>query len=368
MVYHGPARAMGRRRAALLLALSRVPLVLLLGIVGCAPKVAPAFAQAMADGRAAARRGDEGAAIAAYERAAQAAPSPHDAALAQREHAQILARRGDVAGARRRLQALASQGAPEQRAAALRDLAAVELAAGEREAGLAALDTLVRRYPDSPPARRALLRSLEERSPENAALYLEGVAPALATTSLGATAYYQRARLAEARGELALARDGYLYVADRWPYPAGTLFEDALTRASVLEERLGRPARAIAHLERLLAVREEASLLGSYERSRYAPARFRTGVLYRDALGDKARAAQCFRLVYTTFPDSTLRDDALWAEALLSFDAGRSRDGCVLAARLLRDHPRSKYAACARWRCAELGPAGDARCPEGAPR
>jgi hypothetical protein len=135
--------------------------------------------------------------------------------------------------------------------------------------------------------------------------------------------------------------------AARHPYPKGALFDDALWHASQLEETLGRPEQAVLHLRNMLAVREVSTMTGSYERPRFSPAQFRIAVLYRDALHDRAAARREFHRLYTEYPTSTLRDDALWEEAKLARDDGSMADACAIAAVLTRDFPSSRYAPCA---------------------
>ena len=83
------------------------------------------------------------------------------------------------------------------------------------------------------------------------------------------------------------------------PYPFGSLFDDALWHASLIEEKLGRSEAAIEQLRELLATRESSHMTGSYERPRYSPAQMRIAELYRDALHDRrsgaARAPQALR-------------------------------------------------------------------------
>ena len=63
--------------------------------------------------------------------------------------------------------------------------------------------------------------------------------------------------------EIESAGDAYLETARRHPYPEGALWDDALFRAALCEEKVGRPRQAIAVLESMLTEREEAHLSGS---------------------------------------------------------------------------------------------------------
>jgi TolA-binding protein len=173
---------------------------------------------------------------------------------------------------------------------------------------------------------------------------------------------YEKGRALERMGKLALARDAFLETARAHPYPFGTLTDDALFRASLVEEQLGNPEAAIAHLRALLAGRESSHMMGSYDRPRYSQAQLRIGELYRDKLHDHASARRELHKVYADHPTSILRDDALWAEARLAKEDGDEREACALVERLGREFPDSRYARCVRLVC------DDAKLPQGTKR
>ncbi len=83
---------------------------------------------------------------------------------------------------------------------------------------------------------------------------------------------YERAKRLQATGRTQAARDAYLEVATKWPYPFGGFWDDALFRAATMDEKLGRTNDALAELELLLSRREVAGFMGSYERPRYLSA------------------------------------------------------------------------------------------------
>jgi TolA-binding protein len=102
--------------------------------------------------------------------------------------------------------------------------------------------------------------------------------------------------------------------------------------------------------------------LGSYERARYAEARFRLAELYRDALGDPARARREFRRVFDDHPTSLLGDDALFQEALMARSAGDVSGTCAPLRILKAKLPASRFAACASELCPRLGNEATRRC------
>jgi hypothetical protein len=239
------------------------------------------------------------------------------------------------------------------------DLADLEIEAGNDDRGHELLYDAMLKHPNDGLARRALERYLVwfEQNGGEVVGWLRTLAPRLASTELDETARYLLATRIEAASDWQQARDAYLACAERHPYPEGALFDDALWRASLLDERLGRAQDAILDLRRMLAVREESTFAGSYERPRFSPAQFRIAVLYRDLLADHPSARREFHRLYAAHKSSILRDDALWEEAKLARDDGDSDAACALAAKLAAEFRDSRYAPCAGALCPSLAPA-----------
>jgi TolA-binding protein len=91
--------------------------------------------------------------------------------------------------------------------------------------------------------------------------------------------------------------------------------------------------------------------MGSYERPRFSEAQLKIAKIYRDGLKDRAAARRELRKVYTDHPTSTLRDDALWAEAVMLHQDKSQADACDVVKRLVSELPESRYARCARAVC-----------------
>jgi tetratricopeptide (TPR) repeat protein len=251
-----------------------------------------------------------------------------------------------------------------------RERASFDRARLEQQRGGPSADTLLlsalRAHPNSGLAPRALaehLASVERRfGLEGALARTERLLPEFAASELDERVRYARARLLERAGDFARARAVYLDCAERHPYPGGALWDDALFAAARCEERLGQTRSAAATLTRLLAEREAARGLGSYERARYAQARFRLAELCRDALGDPARARREFRRVFDDHPTSLLGDDALFQEALVARRAGDVTGTCAPLQILRTKLPDSRFAACASELCPRVGNEGTRRC------
>lgn len=179
----------------------------------------------------------------------------------------------------------------------------------------------------------------------------------LEATELSEDAIYLRAtmlRKAERRRE---AREEFVRCALKHGYPKGSLFDDAYWHAAELDLELGEPAKAVEDLERLLAPREVSSLgQGSYERPRYSMAQLKIGEIYRDQLRDPAKARAAFRKLADRHKTSLLRDDALFAEALVARGQGDEEGACEPMRTLVRELPESVFSGCAREVCAGLEP------------
>jgi outer membrane protein assembly factor BamD (BamD/ComL family) len=244
-------------------------------------------------------------------------------------------------------------------------LADLRLKSGDTAGGLSDLEAAIRKYPRSAIASLALRRyfsALAEQGGDQAVLaYIERILPELERSDLAEQLYYERARRLDARGSTAEALKAYVALADRFPYPYGAYWDDALLRGADCELRLHDPEGAIALLERMLRARETSHLSGSYERPHFADAAYRLAELYRDARRDPAAARRAFRGVFVGYPTSTLGDDALWQEALLARHVAEPL-ACEPLALLVKQLPDSRYAPCAHQVCTKLAPLARREC------
>lgn len=339
-------------------------LVALLGLA-CAPSIPPRFQEerAAAERAYAAGRYDEAAHH--WQRAEKAAERKRDRNEARYRRAASLKRAGRHAEAQRALTTIDEKSARAARAAY--DHAIIEIERGNTDKGYAELVTTMQRYPASGIAPAALAR-LTQREEDKGGLgraiaYVEKLETQYRDTELSERIGYLHADLLERANRNAEARDQYLEVAKRFPYPFGALWDDALWKASLLEEKLGNVPGAIQHLERMLKEMEPSSLgQGSYQRPRYPAARFRIAELYRDKVRDRARAVREFRRVWDDHPTSILRDDAAWQEARLERDLGQNDKACSTLRRLIESAPDSRYSACASALCPSVSPPPKSKC------
>jgi TolA-binding protein len=333
-------------------------------LVSCAKNPGGAYLSAKAAGDRAYSAGRFADAATGYSYAADRAIRPRDreealylqAAAYRRER-----RWNDANEAYRRLLAAFPRG--ERSARAALDLAEIQIDAGRPERARDLLRDVIMTYPDSGSARHALVLYLAPLDTAQATEWLRTTLPKLETSELDETLRYAYAKRLEAAGSLREARDALIDLSRRHPYPQGSLFDDALWNASLLDERLGRPREAVLDLQQMLSVREVSTLTGSYERARFSPAAHRIAVLYRDALSDHAAARRAFHDVYEHYTTSLLRDDALWEEAKLADSDGDHRAACSLLAKLAAEFPASRFTPCAPKLCTSLpAPQGSASC------
>jgi TolA-binding protein len=341
--------------------------VLLVASSACAPNRGAAYEKALAEGRRAHHAGRFDVAADRFDEAARTAKVPRDAVYARYEAALARARAGDVARAAAELRAIANAKPPNAYAAQAAFKAADLAGKSDPSAGDAELEAVALRFPESGVARVALERLIRHDDETGAArtlAHLDALAPKVAKTSLEEVVAYERAKRLAELGRLEEARDALVSVADRWPYPTGAYFDDALYRASEIEEKLGRPREAIALLERLLSFRESSVTVGSYERPRYVPALLRIAKLYEENLHDRARTRETLHRLYTDFKTSTMRDDALWREAELWQKDGDHDTACARLATLVSDFTDSRYVPCASERCPSIKRPAKSKAPK----
>jgi tetratricopeptide (TPR) repeat protein len=323
-------------------------------LLGCAPSIGSAYDKAYAAAERAESAGRLAEALAAYDKAATAAVRRGDGDQARWAATDVLERQGRVPEAVERLDAMARDPASDRQGAAAYRAAALRIDHGDPDRGWRDLEQVPRRFPTrgvGHAAVRRLVAHADEQGPKAGLDELSSLQRDLGKTELVELVSWLSAEHLKTLGDDQAARDAYVRIADRWPYPYGAFFDGALWEASLLDEKLGRVQGAIDELERMVAARETTTLMGSYERKHYVPAMLRIGELYRDKLGDHARARDAFHRLYADFAHSTMRDDALWLEASLWRTDGDARAACDRLATLVHEFPDSRYVPCATAQC-----------------
>jgi TolA-binding protein len=342
----------------------RAALLLSAALVACAPNLPAAYVQARDTAESDYSSGHFTEAAKAWLDAAQSASTPRDRSDARYRAATSYQRAGELDQARA-LYTLLAAGKSDRAARADFTLADLRVQGGDEAGGYADLETAIRKYPSSGVANLALTRYfafLAGKGGDQAVLEYVTHPPAdLAHSELAEQLLYERARRLDALGATKEARDAYVELADRFPYPHGAYWDDALFRGADCELRLHRAQGALDLLERMLAAREASHLSGSYERPRFADAAFRVAELYRDELKDPEAARRAFHSVFVNYPTSTLRDDALWQEALLARGSSETA-ACAPLSLLVTQLPDSRFAPCAHEICGALRPMAERQC------
>ena len=335
-------------------AVRRGLLLAVLAVAACAPDHGEGYPARFAEAERAETAGRYEEASERYAQAAKEAVRERDKGHALYLSALMLLHAGKLEEGIAKLEKIRDADPPTPHAAdAAHRIALTRIVHGKDEArGYAELEKLVTRFPNSGAAHPALRQVLarKDEGPGGAAeslAYLRLLEPILAKTEVGELVHFEIAERLAATGETARAREAFIETAERWPYPRGSLWDDALLRASELDEKLGRPELAVQDLDRMLEQRETTYLVGSYQRPMMSRALFRKGVLYAEKLQDHARARATFHRLYTDFTTSRLRDDALWFEATLARADGDPATACARLSTLTREFPDSRYVPCA---------------------
>lgn len=299
-------------------------------------------------------RGEYARAASLWGEAAKKAPSAREREEARYRQAASCERAGDEAAADAIYEELERVPGERQERAAYARAALAERRLSKSDS-LAALRATIVRYPNAGLARgaagRFLAREAELGGPERALSATEKLLAEVRGSELEEFLRYVRARRLEDRARDETARDAFLDVARRFPYPRGGYWDDSLLAAARIDRQLGNARQALATLERLLDSRETSRFNGSYERAGYAQARFLIAAIWRDDLHDPKRARAEFRRAWADHPTSRDRDDALFEEALVALQSGDAAGACDPARLLVQSEPESRYAACAAELC-----------------
>jgi tetratricopeptide (TPR) repeat protein len=325
--------------------------IIALATVGCGPPAPPAD---LARAEKLRQRGDDAAALVAYDAATATCAKLRDRGRRARFCGLAFSGRADV---------LERLGRPDEAAQAYEDCAAAIPDADATAAGCLHAAAMLRlrlgqdaraydlfwkvivAFPDETAAEDALrvvVRDGRRRAPAQLDDVLGRLYERLAESELADNLLFARADVRE--HELGDPR-GALDLADRLVerYPTAALADDALWVGANLARRLDDPKGALRRLEALLATRETAYLVGSYHSIWLDDAQLLAAVIWRDDLGEPKRALALLGDLPRHYPDSILRDDAVWEAALtraaLADRPGACRDLGTLAAK----YPDSKH-------------------------
>jgi tetratricopeptide (TPR) repeat protein len=280
----------------------------------------------------------------AYLQAAETAERKVDKDEALYRQSRVLARLGNLPEAI----AICDQLGAEERIArrTLRcrlDAARYRMLAGEEERADADLRKLIVDEPDSAAAQGALrilvarhVDGVEDK--EQALAYVQDLRDEIKPSSLGEPMMSAEAELLLQMGRKEEARVMLERQIERYPYPQGKRWDNALWQLADLALENENPKGAIEYLKQMVAVHETSIIVGSYTRPMMSKAALRIARIYRDNLRDNDAAIDAYREVRSEFPRSTLVDDALAEEAELRLALGDRDRGCDLLRELMDAH------------------------------
>jgi tetratricopeptide (TPR) repeat protein len=340
-------------------------------LVGCRIPRGDAFEHAFAAGQRAKYAGRYDEAARAFDEAARKAKRVKDRDEARYLEARAYEQAERFAEARSAYEKLTAYSPPGPRGErALFELAQLEIAHGDAARGRTMMLDATLTHPKAALARPSLIWLVRDAAASpggeaSAIALLDHIQGRLASTELDQRVRYERALCLDRLGHKQQAHDALVLTAQAYPYPVGSLTDDALLRAAELDVELGHYAHAIRDLRELLTTVETADTMGSYERPKFPRAQLLLAQVYRDGLGDHATARREFMKVYHQHTTSVVRDDALWQAARLARDDGDAADACELATLLVESLPESRYVSCATELCpAAKPPKGTRSCPD----
>jgi tetratricopeptide (TPR) repeat protein len=283
-------------------------------------------------------------AVAAYRVAAESAERRVDRDEALYRASRVLARMDRLPEAIALCDELAAAEPPARRTLRARlDGARYRLATGEEARAEADLLKLLLEHPDSGPGKSALRvllsRHVEAAASHDQALaWIEQLAARVQDAPTAETLLNVKAEVLLSLGRRAEATQALEQQVERFPYPKGHRWDDALYRLADLAMDDGDPKRAIDYLERMIEVHESSHVIGSYTRPMFPKAALRIARIYRDELRDPDAALKAYGRVRSEFPKSLVADDALREEAELLLARGDRDGACSRLRELVAEH------------------------------
>lgn len=284
-------------------------------------------------------------AVDAYREAAEGCTQGKYCPDAWLGHARALARAGRTREAAEAYEALPPKLESARAGAALAAAGTQRLLLGEDELAYRHFWRVLTEYPDSAAADDALRYLVDDggkRAPRQLYEVLLRLYPRLAGAMIGDNLLYAAAGLAAGPlGDEAAALGLYDRLLEA--HAKSALWDDSAWRAAGIARRLEDPRGALRRYRALTARREVAWLAGSYFSPWMDEAQLEIGRVLRDELAEPRPAIDEFARVGKLYPDSILRDDALWERARTEADVGETAAACRTLTELEREFPESRY-------------------------
>lgn len=191
-------------------------------------------------------------------------------------------------------------------------------------------------------AMKRILRDGRRRAPKQLRAELQELSASLSHTHVSDNILEALAQLEEVEFESPKTALHYYDMLVR-AHPESGFFDDALWHGARLSRALGDGAGAATRLRKLLSTRVVALGAGSYFSIWLDDALLELGLVLRDDLQDYDGAIKAFARMPSDYPDSILRDDALFERAATKAKAGLTKQACKDLSKLLQKYPESKY-------------------------
>ena len=340
MLSRTPSFSLGRALGPLLLLVCLFP--------ACAPTFSKPRGQGHLDALSEAREHQSAGrlqqAADAYAVAAQQAERKVDKDEALYRQSRVLAKLGNLPAAIEICDQLGAEEQVARRTLRCRlDSARYRMLTGEEERADTDLRKLVVDEPDSAAAQGALrilvARHVDGVEDKDQALsYLQDLRDEVKPSTLGEPMMSAEAELLLQMGRKDEAKEMLERQIERYPYPQGKRWDDALWQLADLALENENPKGAINYLKTMVSVHESSLILGSYTRPMMSKAALRIARIYRDNLRDNDAAMDAYKDVRSEFPRSIVVDDALAEEAELRLAQGDRDRGCDLLRELMEAH------------------------------
>jgi tetratricopeptide (TPR) repeat protein len=213
----------------------------------------------------------------------------------------------------------------------------------------------VESYPDEIAADDALklaIRLEEPRDWQALAARLAALYPRVVKFDVGDNVLFERGMVMSRHEQRDQAVAIFDELADA--YPHSSLRDDGLWRAAELLRKSGDFDGALRRLRRITSTKRRALITGSYNYLQLDDAQLEIGRIYLDDLHDPKSAAKAFETLADDYPDSTLRDDALYDLARARREQRDDAASCRALARLIKQFPDGNRVRAARAMMQEL--------------
>lgn len=326
--------------------------VALLGAGCVAPRPTNEYLRLYDEANRRERHNHSAEAAAMYGKAAQVAIRPRTRSQAAYRQARELEVSGDRAGALRLyLHVAETDPQGEMASRCLYYASRMAWEDGDLETALSRLRRVMEEYHHkglAPQAVRRAVQWISERDgPEKAIAFLRDEEPRVEGTDVHDSLLYRWAVLEDEQGRWERALELLERLAELYPQPRSTIYDDAMWRAGNIALDHGDPRRALTYLQDLVSWHEDSIATGTYYTPWTGASQLLIGRIHLEHLQDPEAAARAFEEL-ASFPDTRYADDGLWWASRAYLEGSDPRRACEALRRLLVEFPYSNYQRRAR--------------------